>query len=299
MKTRSFALLFPLGMLFLYPSLWAMGMNDTIQIPDLPLSVVEIPVRLHRVQLQDNINLQLGDTLYVEDSADGEGLEIRALKASTIEIQISGQEIFYKIPVDLWVRKKMRLAKLEATGALSLNLKTRYQIQENWSLETFTELVSYEWIQKPVLKTAVLDIPLKLVADLVLKNSQKKLTRTIDDQVKEALDLRKEIQSAWDMLHDPFLLSEEYATWMIMSPKSIYMTPFQTVKDTVESVIGLESELMMVLGDEPDPIPPSDLPPLEWRQVDRKGFSLMLQTDIPYAEAERLARESMVGMRFE
>lgn len=276
-----------------------MGKPDSTITPELPLSIIQIPVRLHRVQLQDDINQQLGDTLYVDNKADGENLEIHALKASTIEIRISGQDIFYKIPLDLWVRKKMRLANLEGTGALTLNLKTRYQIKEDWSLETFTELVDFEWTKKPVLKTALVDIPLQFVADLVIKNSRKKLTKTIDDQVKQNLDLRKEIESAWNMLHDPFLLSEEYATWMVMKPRSIYMAPFQTVMDTVESIIGLESELQVVLGQEPEASPHTPLPPLQWRKADKQGFALMLQADIPYVEAERMAKESLVGQRFE
>ncbi|MBK8490344.1 MAG: DUF4403 family protein [Saprospirales bacterium] len=286
-------------MIFSTSSLLAMAIPDSTIIPNLPLSVLEIPVRLHRVQLQDDINIQLGDTLYADNSADGDNLEIRALKASTIEIQISGQEIYYKVPIDLWIRKKMRLANLQGTGALVLNLKTRYQIKEDWTLETFTELVDFTWIKKPVLKTALVDIPLQFVADLVIKNSRRKLTKTIDDQVKENLDLRKEVESAWKMLQDPFLLSEEYATWMVMRPKAIYMTPFQTVVDTVESIIGLESELEVVLGDQPEPPTLAALPLLEWRKAGAKGFSLMLQADIPYTEAERLARESMVGQRFE
>lgn len=294
MKTPYLLLLFTHSM---FPSLIAAP--DTTLIPPIPLSVIEIPVRLHRVQLQDDINRQMGDTIYAAKNADGENLEIRALKASAIQIQITGQEIFYKVPLDLWVRKKMRLANLEGTGALTLNFKTRYQIRDDWTLETHTELVDFLWLKKPVLKTAVFDIPLQFVADLIIKNSRKKLTATIDDQVKKNLDLRKEVSSAWNMLHEPFLLSEEYATWMVLRPKSIYMTPFQTVFDTVQSVIGMESELLVMLGQEPDAQLPAPLPALQWRKSDRKGFALQLQADIPYTEAERLAREGMVGQRFE
>lgn len=276
-----------------------MSEPDTTVIPPIPLSVIEIPVRLHRTQLQADINRQLGDTLFNDKNADGENLEILARKASEIEIQLTGQEIFYKVPLDLWVRKKMRLANLEGAGAITLNFKTRYHILEDWSLETHTELVDFQWIKKPVLKTSVIDIPLQFVADIVIKKSRKKLTSAIDDQVKANLDLRKEVNSAWNMLHEPFLLSEEYATWMVMRPRSIYMTPFQTALDTVQSVIGMESELLVLLGEEPAAGTPGILPALQWRKADRKGFSLSLQADIPYTEAERLARESMVGQRFE
>lgn len=283
----------------LISSLGASGGIDSTGTPALPLSVIEIPVRLHRLHLQNDINRQLGDTLYADNKADGENLEIRAIKASDIQIDITGQEIFYKVPLDLWVRKRMRLANLEGTGALNLNFKTRYSVGEDWSLTTHTELVDFDWIKKPVLKTALIDIPLQFVADLVIKNSRKKLTRAIDEQVKASLDLRKEVESAWKMLHDPFLLSEEYATWLTLRPRAIYMTPFQTVKDTVVSTIGLESELNIVLGEAPDSIPPSPLPKFQYRTGNRHGLTLTMQADIPYAEAERMAKESLVGQRFE
>ncbi|MBK6901884.1 MAG: DUF4403 family protein [Saprospirales bacterium] len=296
MKTPYLFFLFTLCTI---PSVWTMSEPDTTVIPPIPLSVIEIPVRLHRTQLQADINRQLGDTLFNDKNADGENLEILARKASEIEIQLTGQEIFYKVPLDLSVRKKMRLANLQGAGAITLNFKTRYQILADWSLETHTELVDFQWIKKPVLKTSVIDIPLQFVADIVIKKSRKKLTSAIDDQVKANLDLRKEVNSAWSMLHEPFLLSEEYATWMVMRPKSIYMTPFQTDFDTVQSVIGMESELIVLLGEEPAAGMPGILPALEWRKNDNKGFSLSLQADIPYVEAERLAREGMVGQRFE
>lgn len=300
MKTPSLCYTFTIGMFFLsIQTMGALGAADSTTIPPLPVSAIEIPVRLHRLHLQYDINRQLGDTLYNDKKADGENLEIRAMRSSDIQIQITGQEIFYKVPVDLWVRKKMRLANLEGTGALHLNFKTRYQIGEDWKLTTHTELVDYQWLKKPVLKTALVDIPLQFVADLVIKNSRKKLTAAIDDQVKANLDLRKEVESAWNMLHDPFLLSEEYGAWMVMRPRSIYMTPFQTNLDTVKATIGLEAELAVVMGQEPDSIPASPLPPLQWRKGESKGLSLMLQADIPFSEAERLARESMVGQRFE
>ena len=297
MKTQTRLLTFTLIMILLTQLAYAVG--DTLTHPPLPLSVVEIPVRLHRLQFQDDLNRQLGDTLYADKKADGESLEIIARKASAIQLQISGQDILYKVPLDLWIRKKMRLANLEGTGSLTLNFKTRYQIQDDWTLDTHTELVDFQWTKRPVLKTALIDIPLQFVADIVIKNSRKKLTAVIDEQVKASFDLRKEVESAWAMLHEPFLLSEENAAWMLMRPRSIYMTPFQTSGDTIYSVLGLESELTVVMGQSPAPLPLGFLPAMEWRKEERKGVNIMLQADIPFVEAERMAQANMVGQRFE
>jgi len=297
MKTQTRLWTFTFGMILLTQLAHAVG--DTLIHPPLPLSVVEIPVRLHRLQFQDDLNRQMGDTLFADRKADGDNLEVIARKASDIQLQISGQDILYKVPLDLWIRKKTRLANLEGAGALTLNFKTRYQITADWTLDTHTELVDFQWTKRPVLKTALVDIPLQFVADIVIKNSRRKLTAAIDEQVKANFDLRKEIESAWAMLHEPFQLSEEYDTWMLMRPNSIYMTPFQSSGDTIYSVIGLESELTVVVGQSPAPMPLGFLPPMQWRKEERKGFNLMLQADIPFVEAERMARENMVGQRFE
>jgi hypothetical protein len=264
----------------------------------MPLSVIQMPIRLHKEALQTDINVQLGDTLYVDDDADGEGMYIRAEKAEPISIDFDGEDILYRVPVDLFIKKEYMIANLGATGAIAMSFRTSFDILPDWTLETKTVVEDYEWLTRPKLQVGVINIPIKLIANLVLNRTGDLIGEAVDEQVRANLDLRKEMENAWAMMHSPIELSSEYRTYMIMKPRNIFMTPMTADGITLESVVVLESEPQVFLGELPQADPAGPIPDFMWKNHQDRGFELLVQTDILFSEAERLAKENMVGQEF-
>ena len=273
-------------------------MDDDHAEWSVPLSVLPLPVRLHKAELERDLNRQLGTVLYEDNDLKDDDLAIRAERSEDIRLQIDERQIEYRVPLKIWVKKNLRLTNVEAEGTLAINFRTEYQIREDWSLQTTTEVTSHEWIRKPVLKLGVIDLPIQFIANQVLKSSRQTIAKAIDEQVRANLDLRAEVESAWNMLQDPLLLSEEYHTWMVLHPSRLFMTPLQSNVDTIESTIVLLSEPRVYLGEEPARPEPRPLPSFTWQESDQGGFAFVLQTEIPFVEAERLAQQNMVGERF-
>ena len=277
----------------------AQGGTD-IQAPfAIPFSIVQLPIRIKKSELERSINQQLTDTLYSDPNADGSGLEILAQKHSDISVNLGEKVLEYTVPLKVFAKKDLRITDVQARGTLSLTFQTEYEINEDWSLETSTQLGEYEWLEKPRLKVGFVNIPVELIADNVLERSKDLITEAIDEQVKANLDLRGQMDTAWNMMHDPFLVSEEYRTWMVLSPQKIEMTPLKMEDDAITSTVILESSPRVFLGEKPEIETPKELPPFNWSNASSKGFNIFLQTDIPFEEAEKLAKENMVGERFE
>lgn len=262
-------------------------------------SYIQIPIHLSKQALERSINEQLGDVLYEDMGLESGSLQVRAEKRESISMLIDEREIHYRVPLRLWVRKKLPISSAEATGEITLNFKSAYQIDSTWNLSTATVLEGYEWNRKPVIRIAGVDLPVTFIANQLLRYTQGKIARTIDDQVSELLDLRSEMEQAWAMLQAPLELSAEYRAWMYFNPESIKMTPLHTRLDQIESSILVESFPRVIIGAPLSGTTPTPLPPFSWTMLGSPGFSILIQADIPVEEAQELARVSVVGQRYE
>jgi hypothetical protein len=262
-------------------------------------SYIQIPIHLSRQALEQSINQQMGDVLYEDLGLEGGTLQVRAEKRESISILVDEREIHYRVPLRLWVRKKLPISSAEATGEITLNFKSAYQIDSTWNLSTVTELEGYEWNRKPVIRVVGVDLPVTFIANQILRYTRGKIGRTIDEQVRGVLDLRAEMEQAWAMLQDPIELSEEYRAWMYFNPQSIRMTPFHSRLDQIEASILVESYPRVVIGATLPETISTPLPPFSWTMMGSPGFFMQIQADIPIEEAEDLARVSVVGQRYD
>jgi len=261
-------------------------------------STINIPIRIHKQELLQSINQQVGEMLYEDNNIADDGLMIRAKKRGNISIEIKDGEIKYQVPVDLWVKKDVVLSLVEAEGALSLDFTTRYHIKNDWSLETVTQISGYNWLRKPVVKLGFANLEITPIANIFLNQVKDGLAKSIDSQVKDVLNLRQAVESAWQEMQAPVLLSDEYASWLLLNPQSIGMTPLTGDGNVIQSTIVVETKPTVTLGEKPSAGKGAKLPPFTYRTADNEDFTLFLSADIPFKEAERISKQSMIGEQF-
>lgn len=262
------------------------------------ISVINIPVRIALPELEKSLNTQLPSPLYEDKDIKDDNMMIRAEKRDNIQLNFSGQNISYRVPLKLWIRYDVGITEVEANGDIALQLKTAYTIKPDWTMETTTEIESYEWLQQPRLKMVGMNLPVGFIADLVLKNSKKTLTKAIDEVVRDSFSLRNEIQKVWEQLHDPQLIAPEYNTWLLVNPQNIGMTSLVTRGDTLASTIFVETRPKVSIGEKPAKPRTAALPAFKYSDVAQDDFTLSIGTEIPYSEAERLAKDQLVGETF-
>ncbi|NUO03536.1 MAG: DUF4403 family protein, partial [Saprospiraceae bacterium] len=179
-----------------------------------------------------------------------------------------------------------------------LNFKTNFDIRSDWSVETRTDIEGYEWLEKPKMRVVGVNLPIGFIADMILKNSKDKLTRSIDKLAKDNLDLRKMVEEAWKRFFDPVLVAPEYNTWLTLNPESIGMTPLSTLNNELVSTIVVESMPKVKIGDRPDAALFRTLPPLRYVEKAQEDFVVHLKADVSFREAERIAQTALVGESF-
>jgi len=262
-------------------------------------SLINIPVRINMMELEQSLNRQLTGVLYEDkDINDGDDMMVKAEKRSDIKLSVTGQQINYRTPLNLWIKYDLGLTTVEATGAIALNFKTAFEIRNDWTVETRTDIEGYEWLEKPKMRVVGVNLPIGFIADMILKNSKGKLTKSIDKLTKDNLDLRTMIESAWKRFFDPVLVAPEYNTWLTLNPESIGMTPLTTINNQLVSTIVVESMPTVKIGDRPEVASSRPLPPLRYVDKAQDDFVIHLKADVSFREAERIAQTSLVGQTF-
>ena len=262
---------------------------------DSKISLLNLPIRLYKSDLEKKINQQLGEVLY-EDNDFKDGLMIKATRQSDISLEIADRKVSYKVPINLWLRKDIAITSVDAEGALNLEFETEYEVKPDWQLETKTVLKKYEWTKTPVIKLGIGKLNVTSIANQFIDKAKGQIASSIDEQVKNLIDLKSEINKAWTELQKPILVSKEYKTWLLMNPDTVRLTPLKTVGDLVESTVVITSRPRMFIGEKPAAEGAATMPGFQYvQQAPTENFLLYLGSEIPFAEAERIAKENMLG----
>jgi len=265
-------------------------------------SALTIPVNISVNDLVSSLNARLQGVLYEDNSYTdngNDGLLLRLTKAQPITMFLSGNTLKYRIPLKIWAKQKMLIGTAEVEGDLALNLKTTYGLNPDWSLSTQTTVEYHEWMAKPVLKTGIGNLNIESLANIMLNRSKTTLSQTLDRMVSQQFSLKPYVQDAWTALQAPVLLDEANRMWIKTTPISIGMTPLVTDGQSLRAKISVECLNDVTFGEKPAFRQNSNLPNLRLLSDAPDEFQMRIATDVPFAEAERLARASMIGQVFE
>ncbi len=276
--------------------------NTEIETP--LISTLTIPVNISVDDLVRSLNARLSGRALYEDYSytdnGNDGLMMNAWKSQDISLFFSGNTIKYRLPLKLWIKKDLFMGTAaEAEGELALNFKTTFSINPDWSISTQTDVEYHEWISRPVLKTGLGNISVETLANLALNRSKKTLSQTLDQFVSQQINLRPYLQEAWTAIQEPILMDSLYEMWVKTTPVGIAMTPITTYNNAIRAKIAVDCLNDVTFGQKPYFRENSNLPNLRMIQEAPDDYQVRIATDVPFPEAERLAKNMMIGQVFE
>jgi hypothetical protein len=282
---------------------------QTIEKPRF-LSTINIPfdVAMADVEKQINANLPLMPAMIYEDNSmednNGDNFMCKVWKRANISVVAQQDNLFnLNVPLKIWVKMGYKTLGLtippqETTFELVMKFQTRFSIDPTWQALTQTQLTGYEWITKPSLNFAGMNIPITPFVEKALNNNQSKFTKGIDEGVRKNVEIKKYVLQAWNTTLQPSLLSEKYRTWLKVTPVELQMTPFKTQNNRLVATIGLKAYTETLTGDKPIVTPASQIPNLSLVPQIADNFQVGVSSEIPFAEAARLSADTMVGQIF-
>jgi len=262
------------------------------------LSNFLVPIAVNKSNLERTVNEQIDGNIF-DNNITEDKLQIKVTKVDDIRLNLGENTILYRIPLRIYVKKEMLLTDVAAEGDIALNFETSYNLDADWDLNAETQLVDYEWIEEPRANVLGFQIPVKSIAERVIRTSTKQLTDTIDKQVNESFDLKKFAQMGWNLAQNPILFLKEYDARFKFTPTGLALSPFILEEDQIKSTIFVQGNTQVGIGTNTNFVENTGLLPLKLQDFNGiNSFKLNLLSDVPYTEIEKVILKNFKGEEY-
>ena len=265
---------------------------------ELKPSFISLPIVFDIKNVEALINKELKGLLYDDNSFDGDDLKVKAWKKENFTISIKGNELYYRIPLKLSIIYKKFIEFPEVSAEIAVNFKTQFVLNNNWTLETKTSSLGYQWISTPVIKVGGFEIPIKSLADIVLLSSKDMIAKEVDESIKSYVNVRSYAEEAWAMLHKPINLNKDFNLWLKMAPSELIAVPVFGLNNKVNVAVAIKSVNELLMTTEMPHYTEKKFPDLKIAKSLEPGFSMNLNIGVPFSQLNEIANKELTGKTF-
>ncbi len=273
-------------------------------------SLISVPVDINVKSIETLLNKELNGLIYEDNSLtnnNNDNLMLKVWKRDNFKIDMEGDMLSYRIPLKIWAKAGFKFQKLGITVSdyrdlnceIALKFRTKVNLNKDLSITTKTVSDGYQWITAPTVKISGYNMPVTFVADAILKYNQSMIGKEVDNAIKSNLDIKKMIAGPWKMIQKPYKMSDEYKMWLKISPLEVYSQPLLSKNNKIHNVISFKTLTETFIGNEPaysiSPTPSQ----INIQNKINDGFEVNVLTDIPFTEANAMARKFILGKTFE
>jgi hypothetical protein len=271
------------------------------------LSVINLPVEVPLKTLEDQVNKRMGNLIYEDQSYTSpsvDDLKLIVLKKRPITVSISGTDLLFTIPLNIWGKGRWEACSFcptiekETSFDVDVYLKSKVEIQKNYQFKVTTSSGGFEWKSKPVISLGPLNIPIDRLIEGVLDKQIGAVTKEIDSQINGAVNLRSQVEDIWKLAQEPILLDDSTKTWIRIDPERLFMAPVTGNKTLIRIPLGIEAYIETVTGAKPAPVKLKPLPELKQIAKGSNSFVVQVRSQLGFEEATRIATSQLGGQEF-
>ncbi|QDP85777.1 DUF4403 family protein [Chryseobacterium sp. SNU WT5] len=305
---NSFLILF----LFLTIKLFSQQPGDYSTLPKLEFpkikSSITMPVKIPLSEIGNVINNSVPNLIFEDNSyTDNENDQFKVKVWKTRPIRLVGgtkQNLLIEVPLKIWAEKGIGTFGLYNYQNTTFETVMYFNIQlffnNNWTMTTKTSPLGFKWVTKPVLDYGRIKIPITSVVESSLKKQQTDFCKTIDNMMLEQLNFQQYAIMAWNQFSQPFEISEEYKTWLKITPVSVNITPLVFYGNRIDANIGIDTYSETFTGEKPMSSPLiSTVTNFNYVQQLPQTFLLQTTANIPFSEATAIAEKTFLGKEFD
>ncbi|MCI3937805.1 DUF4403 family protein [Chryseobacterium aahli] len=300
------------NILFLLLSIGIFGQSNTsgdaiYNFPKIKSSIT-MPVTLPLSEISNMINASVKDLIFQDDSYtdnDNDQFKVKVWKTRPIRLVGStNQSILIEVPLKIWAKKGIGTLGVytyqETTFETVMYFKTTLDFKNNWSITTFTQPTGFKWVKKPVLDFGKVEIPITSLVEKSLKEQQYNFCKTIDQQMASQLNFQQYAVLAWNAFSQPFNISEEYNTWLKITPINVNITPLKFYGNQIDTNIGIDIFSETYTGTKPEASQPAKAM-MNFNFIPLLADQFVLQTtaNIPFSEATNIAKKTFLNKEFD
>lgn len=266
------------------------------------VSIINVPVEIPVSELEKQANKYITGTVYEDKSYtdnDGDNLKVVVKKFQPLKMAALENAVKITLPLDISGTYKKLGVEVDFKGTISTTYLSSITLQDGWKMKTHTKQNSYEWIKSPKINMGLFDLPVTWIADAALKGLDSYINETIDESIKEYVNLKDITKPAFDALAEPINVSDTYKAWFKITPIEALITQLNAQDKKMKFTIGLKANTETFIGEKPAKADLSKGVPMKAVKELPKDFQIGLVSVTPYADASKILDEQFVKSGYE
>lgn len=271
-------------------------------------STITLPVNISLADVERLVNNAVTGLVYEDNSHTDNGndqFKVKVWKTGNLKLRPNTSNQFsIAVPLKVWAEKGYGALGYytykDCTFEMEIRFKTVFNLSPDWNLRTVTTPDGYTWISRPVLDFGPVQIPITPIVERILNNNHASFSRAIDDQIKNYLNFKSYALDAWNLVAKPYLVSEDYKSWLLIAPLGVRATPLRLDKNAFNTTLGFDIISQTITGCKPDDPPAvKDIPQLQLVKSIDQAFAVNTAAVIDYAYATELAMQYFNNYKME
>ena len=248
-------------------------------------------------------NLIFEDNSYTDNNNDQ--FKVKVWKTRAIRL-VGGtqQNLLIEVPLKIWAEKGIGTLGIysyqNTTFETVMYFNTQLTFNNNWTMTTKTSPMGFKWVTKPVLDFGKIKVPITSLVETSLKQQQAEFSKTIDEMMISQLNFQNYAVMAWNQFSQPFNISEDYNTWLKITPVSVNISPLVFYGNQIEANIGIDTfSETFTWKKPPSTVPIKTIANFNSVQSLPQKFLLQTTANIPFIEATKIAESIFLGKEFD
>lgn len=267
-----------------------------------------MPVRIPLSEIGNMVNSSVKDLIYEDNSyTDNNNDQFKIKVWRTRPIRLVGgtnQNLLIEVPLKIWAEKGVGTLGVysyqNTTFETVMYFNSKISFLNNWTVITQTSPNGFKWVTKPVLDYGKIKIPITSLVETNLKKQQADFCKTMDEMMAKQLNFQQYAVMAWNQFSQPFQVSEEYNTWLKITPVAINITPLIFYGDAIDTNIGIDTYSETFTGQKPASSPLiKNITNFNTLQNLPQKFLLQTTANIPFSEATAIAKKMFLNKEFD
>lgn len=271
-------------------------------------SSLTMPVKIPLAEIGNIINNSVPTLIFQDDSyTDNNNDQFKVKVWKTRPIRLVGgtkQNLLIEVPLKIWAEKGIGTLGVynyqNTTFETVMYFNTQLTFNNNWTMVTKTAPMGFKWVTRPVLDYGRIKIPITSLVESSLAKQQADFCKTIDDMMATQLNFQQYAIMAWNQFSQPFNISEEYNTWLKITPISVNISPLVFYGNQIEANIGIDTYSETFTGEKPSSSSLiKSISNFNYVQNLPRKFLLQTTANIPFTEATTIAEKTFLGKEFD
>ncbi|WP_317175582.1 DUF4403 family protein [Pontibacter beigongshangensis] len=272
------------------------------------LSSITIPVSVSVATIEEKLNKEIAGILYKDDKLDGDNVAVTVSKNGKLSMRADKDKIYFSIPLHIYAKGRWKwdpcklcpaIDKTEDTSFdMVIKTESRIGLTEDYKINTITS-GDFEWGNtKPTIQLGPLKIGLARFVEPAIRHQMSNISRQLDKELQQYLDMRKYVSEAWLMVQQPVKLDNNLDAWLSIVPQDVRIAPLLLKNGTLSTRIGITSFISVTTDGKPQQAPNKKLPKLIIDSRFSDEIQIGLTANIPYEHASKLLQAQVAGQTY-